>query len=92
MSHYCCKRCGLRECICFIEDIPEFPFYYDKYCIRGPEYQIYLGQELETKDIYILFAQKWYDTLAEAKKARETMIGIELLRLKDRIEWLQKNK
>lgn len=91
-DHYCCRKCGLQECICFVEDLPEHPYYYDKYCIRGPQYKITVGQELKIKDIYVLHAEKWYNTLAEAKIAREAMINIELLRLKDRIEWLQLNK
>lgn len=87
-DHYCCKSCGLRECICFVEDIPDQPFYLDKFCIRGPEYKIVSGIDMQKLDIYQIFGEKWYKTIEEAKAARIQMMKIERNSLISRIKHL----
>lgn len=89
-DHYCCKRCGLRECICFIEDIPEAPYYHDKYCIRGPMYEILSGKDLPKQTTFQLYGEKWYNSREEAQTARLAMLKLEKTRLEARIQYLDK--
>lgn len=87
-SHYTCDKCGLQQCICFVEDLPDQPFYYGKFCIRGPGYIITKGEDTDKLTIYQRFAEKWYDTYEEALSARLLMLTTEKLRMQARLEYL----
>lgn len=87
-DHYCCKKCGLRECICFVEDIPDQAFYLEKFCIQGPFYKIVPGTAMQKVDIYKIFAEKWYDSVDAAKVARKEMMLVEKHNLLARIAYL----
>jgi hypothetical protein len=89
-DHYCCKKCGLRECVCFVEDIPDSPFYHGKFCIRGANYKITPGIEMDKMTIYEKFAEKWYDTYEQAVEARNKMLLIEKARMEARLAYLNK--
>lgn len=85
-----CKKCGLRECICFIEDVPDAPFYHGKFCIRGANYKITPGIDMDGVDIYQKFSERWYETEAEAIAARKGMLKIERDRIAARLAYLNK--
>lgn len=85
-----CKKCGLQDCICFVEDIPDAPFYHGKWCIRGPNYKITTGKEMDAASLYERFAEKWYETLEEARTARKNMMLVEKDRMLARIAYLDK--
>lgn len=84
-----CNICKLNTCTCFVEDVPDPPFYLTKYCVYGPKYTIYVGAEHpKRKDLYELFAEKWYDTKDDAIAARRKMISKEISHLEARLRWL----